>query len=401
MARGINRLKPLQIERLSTPGRYSDGGGLYLVVGKTGAKAWAFLYMRDGKRRELGLGALNDAPVADARAKAAALRSVLDKGGDPQAARDQQRIAAAPPRTFKDAAKDYITDNKAGWRNAKHLQQWKNTLETYAYPEIGTLAVSSVDVADVLKVLKPIWATKPETASRLRGRIETVLDYAKAHKWRSGDNPARWKGTLDHMLPARAKVRRVKHHAAMPYAQVPEFMFALIEQPGGAAVALRYAILTAARTGEAVGARWSEMDLEAAMWTIPGERMKAGREHRVALNDAAVALLKGLPRAGEYVFPGLKRGEPLSNMALLMLLRRMNIEGATVHGFRSSFSDWAAEQTGFPREVREAALAHANGDKTEAAYLRTDHFEKRRLLMDAWGRYCTGATAANVVRLAG
>lgn len=401
MARGINRLKPLQIERQSTPGRYSDGGGLYLVVGKSGAKAWAFLYMRDGKRRELGLGALKDVPVADARAKAAALRSVLDKGGDPQAERDKQRAEAAPPRTFKAAAEDFIADNEAGWRNAKHKQQWKNTLETYAYPEIGSMAVSAVDVADVLKVLKPIWAVKPETASRLRGRIETVLDYAKAHKWRSGENPARWKGTLDHMLPARAKVQRVQHHAAMPYAKVPDFLVVLSAQPGTAALALRFAILTAARTGEAVGARWEEIDTNAATWTIPGERMKAGREHRVALNDAAVELLKSLPRAGEYVFPGANRGEPLSNMAMLMLLRRMKIEGATVHGFRSSFSDWAAEQTGFPREVREAALAHANGDKTEAAYLRTDHFEKRRLLMDAWGRYCRGAVVANVVRLAG
>ena len=401
MARGINRLKPLQIERLSMPGRYSDGGGLYLVVGKSGAKAWAFLYMRDGKRRELGLGALKDVPVADARAKAAALRSVLDKGGDPQAERDKQRVEAAPPRMFKAAAEDFITDNEAGWRNAKHKQQWKNTLETYAYPEIGSMAVSAVDVADVLKVLKPIWAVKPETASRLRGRIETVLDYAKAHKWRSGENPARWKGTLDHMLPARAKVQRVQHHAAMPYAKVPDFLVALGEQPGTAALALRFAILTVARTGEAVGARWDEIDTDAATWTIPGERMKAGREHRVALNDAAVELLKSLPRACEYVFPGANRGEPLSNMAMLMLLRRMKIEGATVHGFRSSFSDWVAEQTGFPREVREAALAHANGDKTEAAYLRTDHFEKRRLLMGAWGQYCGGVIAANVVRMAG
>src|SRR5262245_37396353 len=260
MARGINRLKPLQIERQSKPGRYSDGGGLYLVVGKTGAKAWAFLYMRDGKRRELGLGALADVPVADARAKAAALRAVLDKGGDPQAERDRQRVEAAPPCTFKEAAEQYIASHKAGWRNAKHAQQWENTLTTYAYPEIGSLAVSAVDVADVLKVLKPVWTTKPETASRLRGRIEAVLDYARAHKWRSGENPARWKGTLDHLLPARTKVQRVKHHAAMPYAKVPAFMAALAEQEGTAALALRFAILTAARTGEALGARWPEVD---------------------------------------------------------------------------------------------------------------------------------------------
>jgi integrase len=399
MARGINRLKPLQIERQSKPGRYSDGGGLYLVVGKTGAKSWAFLYMRDGKRRELGLGALADVPVADARTKAAALRAVLDKGGDPQTERDRQRIEATPPCTFKKAAVDYIAAHKPGWHNAKHAQQWENTLETYAYPEIGALAVSAVDVPDVLKVLKPIWTTKPETASRLRGRIEAVLDYAKAHKWRSGDNPARWKGTLDHLLPARSKLRRVEHHAAMPYADVPAFMAALAQQPGTAALALRLAILTAARTGEVTGARWPEVDTEAAAWTVPADRMKGGREHRVPLNAPAAELLEGLSRTGEHVFPGLKDGEPLSNMAMLMLLRRMKVEGATVHGFRSAFRDWAAEQTGFSREVIEAALAHANGDKVEAAYLRTDHFEKRRLLMEEWGRFCTGAVAANFVPL--
>jgi integrase len=399
VARGINRLKPLQIDRQSKPGRYSDGGGLYLVVGKTGGKSWAFLYMRDGKRRELGLGALADVPVAEARAKAAALRAVLDKGGDPQAERDRQRVEAAPPCTFKSAAEQYIAAHKAGWRNEKHAKQWENTLTTYVYPEIGSLAVSAVDVPDVLKVLKPIWATKPETASRVRGRIEAVLDYAKAHKWRRGENPARWKGTLDHLLPARAKVQRVKHHAAMPYAKVPGFMASLAEQEGTAALALRFAILTAARTGEATGARWPEADINAAVWTVPEDRMKAGREHRVPLNAPALEILRELPRTGEYVFPGHKRGEPLSNMAMLMLLRRMEIEDATVHGFRSAFRDWAAEQTGFPREVIEAALAHANGDKVEAAYLRTDHFEKRRLLMEEWGRFCTGAVAANVVPL--
>lgn len=399
MARGINRLKPLEIERRSKPGRYSDGGGLYLVVGKTGAKSWAFLYMRAKKRRELGLGALADVPVTEARAKAATLRAVLDRGGDPQAERDKQRVEAAPPRTFKEAAEEYIAAHKAGWRNAKHVQQWTNTLTTYAYPEIGSLAVSAVDVADVLKVLKPIWTEKPETASRLRGRIEAVLDYAKAHKWRSGENPARWKGTLDHLLPARAKLQRVTHHPAMPYANVPAFMSALAGQEGVAALALRFAILTAARTGEATGACWPEINVDGAVWIVPEDRMKAGREHRVPLSAPALDILRELRPTGEHIFPGLKRGEPLSNMAMLMLLRRMKVDNATVHGFRSAFRDWAAEQTGFPREVIEAALAHANGDKVEAAYLRTDHFEKRRLLMEEWGRFCTGAVAANVVPL--
>lgn len=401
MARGINRLKPLQIDRQSKPGRYADGGGLYLIVGKTGAKAWAFLYMRDGRRRELGLGALQDVPVAAARQKATELRAVLDKGGDPQLERDRQRVEAAPPVTFKDAAQQYVAAHKAGWRSPKHAAQWSSTLENYAYPFLGPMAVSAVDVADVLKVLKPIWAERPETASRVRGRVEAVLDYAKAHRWRTGENPARWKGTLDHLLPAKAKVQRVEHHAAMPYAKVPGFMAELAEQEGAAALALRLAILAASRTGEVLGARWVEFDLDAGVWSIPGSRMKAGRDHRVPLSAPAVQLLRSLQRVGEYVFPGLKRGEPLSNMAMLMLLRRLSADDVTVHGFRSSFRDWAAEQTSFPREVIEAALAHANADKVEAAYLRTDHYEKRRLLMEAWGRFAAGFEAANVVRLAG
>lgn len=399
MARGINRLKPLQIERTRKPGRFSDGGGLYLAVSKAETKAWAFLYMRDGRRRELGLGALQDVPVTVAREKAAALRAVLDKGGDPQVERDRQRAASAPPITFKKAAEDYIADNRAGWRNVKHAGQWTATLATYAYPELGSLAVSAVDVPDVLKVLKPIWATKPETASRVRGRIEAVLDYAKVQKWRSGDNPARWKGTLDHLLPARNKVRRVEHHDAMPYAAVPAFMTALAGQEGVAARALRFAILTAARTGEVIGARWPETDSDGAVWTVPAGRMKAGREHRAPLSAPALDILRDMPRVSDHMFPGIKRGEPLSNMAMLMLLRRMKVKDATVHGFRSAFRDWAADQTGFPREVIEAALAHANGDKVEAAYLRTDHFEKRRLLMEEWGRFCIGTATANVVPL--
>jgi integrase len=399
VARGINRLKPLQVDRQSTPGRYADGGGLYLTVGKTGAKAWAFLYMRDGRRRELGLGALNDVPIAAAREKAAALRAVLDKGGDPQQERDRQRVEAMPPVTFKEAAVQYIGDHKAGWKNVKHSAQWSSTLQTYAYPVLGSMAVSAVDVADVLRVLKPIWAELPETASRVRGRIEAVLDYAKAHRWRTGENPARWKGTLDHLLPAPAKVRRVEHHAAMPYAKVPAFLASLSEQDGTAALALRFAILTAGRTGEVLGARSVEIDMDAATWTIPGSRMKAGRVHRVTLNEPAVELLRSLPRAGEYVFPGARQGEPLSDMAMLMLLRRLEASDVTVHGFRSSFRDWSAEQTGFPREVIEAALAHTTSGKVEAAYLRTDHFDKRRLLLDAWGRFCAGVEAANVVRL--
>jgi integrase len=389
----------LEVERKREPGRYSDGGGLYLVVSAKGAKSWAFIYMRDRKRRELGLGSLHDVSLVDARAKAAKLRSALDKGLDPQTERDRERAEAAPPCTFKEAAEQYIAAHRAGWRNAKHAQQWENTLATYAYPEIGSLAVAAVDVPHVLKVLKPIWVEKPETASRLRGRLEAVLDFAKAQKWRSGENPARWKGTLDFLLPPTGRVRRIKHHGAMPYAEVPRFMAALAKQDGMAARALRFAILTAARTGEALGARWDEIDLEAATWTIPGHRMKAGRDHRVALNASALDILRELPRIGEYVFPGRKRGEPLSNMALLMLLRRMKVEDATVHGFRSSFRDWVAEQTNTQNDVVEACLAHTTGSDVELAYKRTDFFEKRRKLMGAWGAFCTGASAANVVPL--
>jgi integrase len=399
MARGIHRLRARHLERLG-PGKHSDGGNLYLLVKKGGAKSWLFIYTAaNGKRREIGLGPVNGVNVQAAREQAAALREALHQGRDPQAERDRLRVAAAPPVTFKAAADEYIASHRAGWKNAAHQQQWPSTLTAYVYPTMGALAVSAVGVAGVLDALKPIWTTKPETASRVRGRIETVLDYAKVRGWRSGENPALWKGNLAHLLPARAKVRRTKHHAAMPYSQVPAFMAALAGQEGVSPLALRFAILTAARTGEVIGAKWSEVDPDAATWTVPADRMKAGREHRVTLNAEALAILADVPRmASDYVFPGLKRGKPLSNMAMLRLLARMEIEGVTVHGFRSSFRDWAAEQTRYQREVIEAALAHTNADKVEAAYLRTDHFEKRKSLLDAWGRFCIGAD--NVVQLA-
>jgi integrase len=399
MARGIHRLKARYLERLG-PGKHSDGGNLYLLAKHGGAKSWLFIYTAaNGKRREIGLGPVNGVSLDVARALAAGLRKALHQGRDPQAEHDRLRVDAAPAKTFKEAAEEYIASHRAGWKNAKHAQQWANTLETYAYPTMGALPVSAVGIADVLEVLKPIWATKPETAARVRGRIEVVLSFARVRGWRNGENPALWKGNLDHLLPARSKVRRVKHHAAMSYRDVPAFLTALAAQPGVSPQALRFVILTVARTGEAIGARWPEADTEAAVWTVPAERMKARREHRVPLNAPALEILGELARAGEYVFPGLKRGRPLSQMALLMTLRRMKVDDVTVHGFRSSFRDWAAEQTGFPREVIEAALAHANGDKVEAAYLRTDHFEKRRLLMAAWGDFCTGAAAANVAQL--
>lgn len=403
MASGIHRLKAQHIER-NVPGRFADGGGLYLVVKKGGTKSWAFICTApNGKRREIGLGSLLAVSAEAARERAADLRAAVEQGRDPKTERDHLRKAAAPPVTFKAAAGKYIASHKAGWKNPKHAAQWTATLEAYVYPTFGDVAVAEVGIDHVLEVLTPIWETKPETASRVRGRIEAVLDLALVKGWRSGENPARQK-LLRHALPRRDKLRRVKHHAAMPYRQVPAFLSSLAEQPGISPMALHFAILTAARTGEVLGAKWSEIDLEAATWTIPDERMKAGRRHRVTLNAEALAILAEVPRmGGDHVFPGLgKKGRkgPLSTMALLMTLRRMEVEDVTVHGFRSSFRDWAAEQTRYQREVIEAALAHANGDKVEAAYLRTDHFEKRRQLLDAWGRYCSGASAANVVMLA-
>jgi integrase len=392
MAKGINRLKPLQVSRIKKSGRYSDGNGLYLYVGKTGGRSWAFLYTREGKARELGLGAVSDVSIADARAEAAELRGVLARGDDPKTYREQRRrlkeFEAARTKTFKACAEEYIAANRAGWRNPKHAQQWQNTLATYAEPHFGLKGVADVNVDVVKAALLPIWQSKPETASRVRGRIEAVLDFAKAHNYRQGENPARWKGGLEFILPPVSKVRRVEHHAALPYAEVPAFLMALGGREGVAALALRFLILTATRTSEALGARWNEIDLDVATWMIPASRMKAGREHRIPLSNEAVALLKALPRAGDYVFPGQRLRAPLSNMALLQALRRMNRGDLTAHGFRSSFRDWAAERTTYSREVIEASLAHTVGSKVEAAYLRSDLIEKRRYLMADWGRWC-------------
>jgi integrase len=404
MARGHGRLKPLQIERFKGPGKLSDGGGLYLIAGRNGSRTWVFRYTRKGTSVELGLGASRALPVLDARDKAAELRAVLAAGGDPKQHREDQRQLqarqSAKAITFKAAAKQYIEANRAGWRNGKHAAQWASTLATYVHPVFGSGPVGDVTASDVLKVLTPIWATKPETASRVRGRIEAVLDYAKVHGWREGENPARWKGGLAMTLPARNKVRRVKHHAALPYGEVPDLMKVLGAMEGLGPVALGFLILTAGRTGEVIGAQWNEMDLAKGVWTIPAERMKAAREHRVPLNAEAIALLEGLPRIGELVFPGMRRGKPLSNMALLQTLRRMKRNDLTAHGFRSSFRDWAAEMTSFPREVIEASLAHTIGTQVERAYLRSDLFEKRRQLMAVWGQHCVGTKLdTNVVSL--
>ncbi|MGH7046817.1 MAG: tyrosine-type recombinase/integrase [Stellaceae bacterium] len=396
MARVFKRLTARAAETAKKPGLLADGGGLYLHVSPGGAKSWIFRWKRDGRLRDMGLGPLSTFGLAAARDKATECRRLVYDGVDPIEERRAKRLVAkidtAKVMTFRQAAEAYIRAHSAGWRNPKHAAQWPATLGTYVYPVMGELPVQAVDVGLVMKAIEPIWQTKPETASRVRGRIEAVLDWATARGYRQGENPARWKGHLENLLPPRSKVRRVKHHAALPFAELPAFMAELRQQEGVAARALEFAILTVARTGEAIGARWSEIDLEARLWTIPPERMKkADREHRVPLSEPAMAILRDVAaiRMSNYVFPGGRPGRPLSNMSMLMLLRRMGRDDATVHGLRSTFSDWVAERTAFPAEVREMALAHTVGDKVEAAYRRGDLFAKRRQLAEAWGRYCS------------
>src|SRR5664280_762639 len=387
--------KPLTARTVATatiPGLYPDGRGLYLQVSGPTAKSWLYRYTLRSKTRAMGLGsALDDGlSLADARAKRDELRALVVHGIDPlrakDAARAQDQLAAAKSITFKEAAEQYIATHRAGWRNVKHAGQWAATLERDAYPIIGALPVSEIDTAIVLKVLQPIWTEKRETANRLRGRIESVLDWAKAREFRAGENPARWRGHLSMLLAARGATEKRKHHAAMPFAEIGGFMADLRGRDGVGARALEFAILTATRTGEVLGARWSEIDMSARVWIISGDRMKAGREHRVPLSDAALAVLEQMRAAGlsgDYIFPSIGRGRPLSNMAMLKQLERMNRAELTVHGFRSSFRDWAAERTNFANEVLEMALAHAIGDKVEAAYRRGELLDKRRRLMDA------------------
>jgi integrase len=394
MARTVGKLTALKVGRPLKPGMYADGAGLYLQVTGAGAKSWVFRFSLHGKAREMGLGSLSAVSLADARTKAAECRRLRQDGMDPIEARKAQRqqaaLDAAKTLTFKEASASYIASHKAGWRNEKHVTQWENTLATYAGPVIGALSIQAIDTALVQKVLDPIWKTKPETASRVRGRIEAILDWAKVRGLRQGENPARWRGHFDHLLPAKTKVRRVKHHAALPYAELPDFIAKLRAQEGVAAQALEFTILTAARTGDTIGAVWDEVNQSEKVWTVPAGRMKAGKEHRVPLSSRALAVLRDEHdvRTSDYVFPGGKADKPLSNMAMTEVLRRMGRGDITVHGFRSTFRDWAAERTNFPSEVVEMALAHAVGDKVEAAYRRGDLFEKRRRLMADWATYC-------------
>ncbi len=437
----IGKLKALNVAREKRPGMYGDGGGLYLQVSGAGTKSWIFRFwvserdpstgepLRDavtkkprGSSREMGLGSFTVVSLEVARALAADARRLRHQGIDPIEARREAKFASVLEKAkafkFKDAAEAYITAHRPGWRNEKHAAQWTATLETYAYPVIGNLSVQAIDTALVMKVIEPIWSTKPETATRLRGRIESVLDWATVRQYRKGDNPARWRGHLDKLLPKRSKVRKVKHHAALPYAELPEFLTALRAQEGIAARALEFTIATTARTGETIGATWNEIDLRENVWSVPGARMKGGRDHRVPLSKRALRILDEIKPVGEaagIVFAGQAQSarkrrreivsqegavtRPLSNMAMLALLERMGRANLTVHGFRSTFRDWAAERTTFPREVVEMALAHAVGDKVEAAYRRGDLFDKRRKLMEAWADFCNKADNArgNVV----
>jgi integrase len=404
MAR-VGKLSPLKvnaIKRQAKPGYCGDGGGLYLAISKYGTATWVFRYRVNGRLREAGLGSLDTWSLAEARERARKFRQQRDDGLDPieerRAARTKEKLEAAKAMTFRQCAEAYIKAHEAGWRSATHASQWPKTLETYAYPHFGALPVQAVDIALVMRAIEPIWATKPETASRVRGRIEAVLDWATVRGYRTGENPARWRGHLESLLPkpskakeaARAVTRRTEHHAALPYADIAAFMLELRQQKSIAAHALEFAILTAARTGEVLGARWDEIDSANRLWTIPGGRMKAGKEHRVPLSEAAIAIVEKLEarRSGDYIFSA-RDNRPLNSVALLVLLRqRMGRDDFTVHGMRSTFSDWCAERTAYPAEVREMALAHAVGDKVEAAYRRSDLFEKRRGLMHDWAAFC-------------
>ena len=395
MARRLNRLTAVEVRGIGQRGMYHDGGGLYLQVSTGGAKSWIFRFTLDGRAREMGLGPIHAIPLVEARKRAAECRRMRLDGIDPIEARSAHRgwkkLEAAKAMTFDTCAAAYIEAHKASWKNGKHRDQWRNTLTNYAGPAFGSLPVQSIDVGLVMRALEPIWHTKPETASRLRGRIEAVLDWATVRNYRNGENPARWRGHLDKLLPARAKIRKVEHHPALPYDAIADFTAALRGQEGIAAPALEFLILTSARTGEIIGAGWDEVDLEDKIWVVPGARMKAGREHRVPLSAAALAIIKKMKeiRQSDFVFPGGKKGKPLSNMAMLALLKRMGRDDLTAHGFRSTFRDWAAERTNFPREVVEMALAHTIESKVEAAYRRGDLFQKRRQLMEAWSRFCT------------
>ena len=403
MARQQHKLSALQVNKLTKPGLYGDGGGLTLQITPAGAKSWLFRYMVAGKPFGMGLGPTHTVSLAEARQKALNARKLLIDGINPLVAKKKNQIAAAlasaKMMTFDQCAEAYILAHKASWKSTKHADQWTNTLNTYASPVFGHLPVAEIDTGLVVKCLSPIWASKAETASRLRGRIESVLGWATTSDYRTGDNPARWKGHLDNLLATISKTSRTKHHSSLQWNRIGTFMSVLRSRDGISARALEFVILTACRSGEVRGARWAEIDTVSKVWTIPAERMKAKREHEVPLSDSALALLESMPKDGELVFAGTKK-QPLSDMSLTAVIRRMNDDGnnpvwtdangdgVTVHGFRSSFRMWAAETTNYPREVAEHALAHQLPDAVERAYQRGSQFTKRAALMADWSAYC-------------
>lgn len=400
MGRTRHRLTAVEIRANKKPGYYPDGGGLCLRVSPSKTKGWIFRYTLRGKTRDMGLGAvglgtLAAVSLAAARERADRCRQLVSQRIDPIEERREREAAqkanATKARTFDECWREYVDTHEAAWRNATHRAQWSGTLKAYVSPVFGRLSVGEVNTDLVMKAIRPIWATKPETASRVRGRIEAVLDWAKVRGLRQGENPARWRGHLDHLLPKKTKVRKVEHYPALRYPEIGSFMSDLAQQRGTIARALEFVILTAARRGEVLGAHWNEIDLEERIWTVPPERIKGGVEHRVPLSPQAVWIVKGMRevKINDYVFPGRKGGRSFSGMAMPILLRRMNRGDLTAHGFRSTFRDWAAECTNFPNHVVEQALAHVISDKVEAAYRRGDLFEKRRKLMEAWGQFCS------------
>ncbi len=392
----IHKLSPRKVATAG-PGKYEDGGGLRLVVSNAGARKWVLRFTIGGRRREMGLGSYPDVSLAEARDKATECRKLARDGVDPIEARQTE-----PEKTpsFTSCAARYIRAHRRGWKNTKHAKQWVRTLKAYARPEIGSKTVDAITTEDILKILSPIWTTKTETAKRVQGRIENILDYAAAHKYRDPLNPARWRGHLDKLLPKPTRVKKVAHHPAMPHTEVPAFMAELSNNDSISALALRFLILTATRTSEVLQAQWDEIDLKAAAWTVPAERMKTRREHRIPLSDAALVILGSVPRieGNPYIFPGTRQGRPLSGMALLQLMRGMGYgrEGSrgnyVPHGFRSSFRDWSGEVSSFPRDVAEMALAHVIENKVEAAYRRGDLFTKRQKMMQEWADYITRPT---------
>jgi integrase len=395
----MGRLTIHKVKSLSHPGKYGDGNNLLLVIKQSGAKFWLFRYAREGREHALGLGPVRDVDLHEAREKAADARKLLRAGRDPIAEKRTARVASVGARTFAEVARDFHASHSSEWRNAKHRAQWLSSLENYVFPKIGSAPVAAIDTAAILAVLKPIWETKYATARRVSNRIEKVLDVAKARRLRSGENPARWDGLLEHLLPSRPATEK-KHLAALPWREMPNFMIRLRAPSSDTlnidALALEFLILTVARTNEVRFATWDEIDSAAGVWTVPAGRMKGGKEHRVPLSPRAIELLASLPRDnGNFLFPGATVDTPISHMVMLRVLKRLGVK-STVHGFRSSFRDWAGEATAFPRDLIEQALAHSIG-AVEKAYRRGDLLDKRRKLMEAWVGYLSAPSEKNVV----